>query len=100
MRTLADQVRTCLLQPPQPESLYVVRPGVAEGKAIRKARVTHDLEFSEELVAVWQWSKVSGLLSATPGSLIFMTDGIRIAEPRVRLRTAIGYDMFGEYTFR
>lgn len=100
MPTLADQVRACLLQPPQPDSLHVVMPGVAEGKAIRKARVTHDLEFSEELLAVWQWGTVSGLLSATPSSLIFMNDGIRIAEPRARLRMAIGYETFGEYSFR
>lgn len=51
----------------------------------------------DDLIAVWQWSKVSGLVSATPSSLICTGQDIRIAEPRLRL--AIGYERLGEYAF-
>lgn len=95
---MTDLVRECLMMPPQPASLHVVRPGISQDMQLRKAWVTHRLEPWEELIAVWQWGRVAGLLSAAPSSLIFMSDGIRIAEPRLRL--AIGYDTFAEYTFR
>ncbi len=95
---IADLVRECLMLPPQPGSLHVARPGVPPDRQLRKARVTHRLGPWEEIIAAWQWGRAAGLVSATPSSLIFMSDGIRIAEPRLRL--AISYETFGEYTFR
>jgi hypothetical protein len=92
-----DVVRECLLRPPQPERLYVLRPRVPEGRQLRKARATHRLDAGEELIAVWQWSRVMGAVSATPSSLIFTSLGIRIAEPRLRLN--IPYSAFNEATF-
>jgi hypothetical protein len=95
---LPDLVRQCLLRPPQPDGLYVSQPGVPESRPLRRARVIHGLEPWEDLVAVWQWSKVSGLVSVRPSSLIFTGRDIRIAEPRLRL--AIAYETFGAYNFR
>ena len=94
---MREVVRECLLRPPQPESLYVAQPGMPEGRQLRKARATHRLEPGEELVAVWQWSRAMGILSATPSSLIFTSLGVRIAEPRLRLN--IPYSEFREYAF-
>jgi len=94
---MRDAVRECLLRPPQPERLFVLQPGMSEGRRLRKARATHSLDPGEELIGVWQWSKVRGIVSATPSSLIFTSRGIRIAEPRLRLN--IGYDTFGACTF-
>jgi hypothetical protein len=94
---MRDLVRECLLRPPQPERLYVLQPGMPEGRQLRKARATHRLEAGEELIAVWQWSRVMGAVSATPSSLIFTSEGIRIAEPRLRL--SIPYRAFGDCTF-
>ena len=42
-------------------------------------------------------SNALGMVSATPSSLIFTGQDIRIAEPRLRL--AIAYARFGAYTF-
>jgi hypothetical protein len=94
---MRDLVRECLLRPPQPERLFVLQPGVPEGRQLRKARATHRLDPGEELIAVWQWSKVMGIVNATPSSLIFTSRGIRIAEPRLRLN--IGYSTFAECAF-
>lgn len=95
---MRDLVRDCLLRPPQPDSLYVLQPGTPEGRQLRKARATHHLEVDEALIAVWQWSRVMGALSPTPSSLLFTSQGIRIAEPRLRLK--IPYSTFPECTFR
>jgi hypothetical protein len=92
-----DLVRECLLRPPQPDRLYVLQPGRPEGRQLKKARATHHLEADEELIAVWQWSKVMGAFSATPSSLIFTSQGIRIAEPRLRLN--IPYSAFHSCSF-
>jgi hypothetical protein len=94
---IRDAVRECLLRPPQPDRLYVLQPGVPEGRQLTKARATHRLEAGEELIAVWQWSRVMGAVSATPSSLIFTSHGIRIAEPRLRLN--IPYRAFPDYSF-
>lgn len=94
---MRDLVRECLLRPPQPDRLYVLQPGTPEGRQLRKARATHRLEAAEELIAVWQWSRVMGAVSATPSSLIFTSQGIRIAEPRLRL--TIPYSAFHDCTF-
>ncbi len=94
---LPDLVLECLLRPPQPRGLRVAQPGRPDGRQFRRARGAHRLEPWEELVAVWPWATVAGLFSAAPSSLIFTTRGIAIAEPRLRL--AIGYDMFSDYTF-
>lgn len=94
---MSELVRACLLRSPQPDCLHVVRPGAAEGKELQKARATHLLEPSEELIAVWQWAKVMGMFSSTPNSLIFTSDGIRIAEGRLRLN--IPYRAFSGCTF-
>jgi hypothetical protein len=94
---MRDKVRECLLRPPQPDRLYVLQPGVPESRQLRKARATHRLEAGEELIAVWQWSRVMGALSATPSSLIFTSRGIRIAEPRLRL--SIPYGTFQDCNF-
>lgn len=91
-------VRDCLLRPPQPERLYVQLPGIPEGRQFSKARATHRLDAGEELIAVWQWSRVVGAVSATPSSLVFTSQGIRIAEPRLRLN--IPYSAFPDCTFR
>lgn len=95
---MRDLVRECLRRPPQPERLYVLEPGLPEGMQLRKARATHRLDAGEELIAVWQWSRVMGAVSATPSSLIFTCQGIRIAEPRLRLN--IPYSAFRDCTFR
>jgi hypothetical protein len=94
---MRDLVRDCLLQPPQPDRLYVLQPGRQEGKQLRKARASHSLEIDEELIAVWQWSRVMGAFSATPSSLIFTSQGIRIAEPRLHLN--IPYSAFRDCAF-
>jgi hypothetical protein len=94
---MRDKVRECLLRPPQPDRLYVLQPGTPEGRQVRKAQATHRLEAGEELIAVWQWSRVMGALSATPSSLIFTSHGIRIAEPRLRLN--IPYGAFQDCNF-
>lgn len=94
---MREQVRECLLRPPQPDRLYVLQPGTPEGRQLRKARATHRLEAGEEIIAVWQWSRVMGVFSATPSSLIFTSQGIRIAEPRLRLN--IPYGAFRDCTF-
>ena len=94
---MRDLVSECLLRPPQPARLFVLQPGMPEGRQLRKARATHRLDPGEELIAVWQWPKVMDIVSATPSSLIFTSLGIRIAEPRLRLN--IGYDTFGACTF-
>lgn len=93
---MPELVRERLLRPPRCIDLYVVQPGEPEAKQVRKARVTHALEPSEELIAVWQW-KV-GLFSRTPDSLIFTSRGIRIFDGGRRLD--ILYTDFGEYTFK
>ena len=90
-------VRECLLQPPQPDTLHLARVGAPEGRQLQRARITHHLEPWEELIAVWQWARVFGLIATAPSSLIFTGQGIRIAEPRLRL--SIGYDAFREHTF-
>lgn len=95
---VSDMVRQCLLRPPQPDGLYVAQPGVPESRALRRARHTHGLPSWEHLIAVWQWSKLSGVMGARPSSLIFTGRDIRIAEPRLRL--AIAYETFGAYSFR
>ena len=69
----------------------------AAGSQLRRARTTHRLEPWEELIAVWQWARVLGMIAAAPSSLIFTSQGIRIAEPRLRL--SISYDAFREHTF-
>lgn len=94
---LSGVVRECLLWPPQPDSLYVVRPGTPEVRQVQKARATHPLEPGEELIAVWQWAKVMGMFSATPSSLIFTSHGIRIAEARLRLN--VPYSAFHQHAF-
>jgi len=94
---MRDLVRECLLRPPQPDRLYVLQPGMPESKQVRKARATHHLEADEALIAVWQWSRVMGAFNATPSSLIFTSQGIRIAEPRLRLK--IPYSTFPECSF-
>jgi hypothetical protein len=94
---MPDLVRECLLQPPQPGTLHVARAGAREGRQLRRARITHRLEPWEELIAVWQWAHLLGLIAATPSSLIFTGQGIRIAESRLRL--SIGYDAFRMHTF-
>jgi hypothetical protein len=94
---MRDLVRECLLRHPQPERLYVLQPGMPEGRQLRKARATHRLDAGEELIAVWQWSRVMGAVSATPSSLVFTSQGIRIAEPRLRLN--IPYSAFHDCTF-
>jgi hypothetical protein len=94
---MPDLVRECLLRPPQPDCLHVARPGTPEGRQLQKARAAHHIEPGEELIAVWQWAKVMGMLSAAPSSLIFTSHGIRIAEPRLRLN--IPYSTFHDYTF-
>lgn len=95
---LPDLVRQCLQRPPQPDGLYVTHPGVPETRPLRRARAIHGLPPWEDLIAVWQWSKVAGLVGARPSSLIFTERDIRIAEPRLRL--AIAYETFGAFTFR
>lgn len=95
---LPDLVRQCLLHPPQPDGLSIAQPGAPESRPLRRARMTHGLEPWENLIAVWQWSKISGVVGATPSSLIFTGRDIRIAEPRLRL--TIAYETFGAYTFR
>jgi hypothetical protein len=95
--SLPDLVRECLLQPPQPDGLHVVQPGLPEGRPLHKVRTTHRLESPEELIAVWQWEPVMGMFFRTPGSLAFTSHGIRIAEGRLRLN--IPYGAFDEYTF-
>jgi hypothetical protein len=92
-----DLVRECLLRPPQPDTLHLARPGVREGRQLKRARTTHRLEPWEELIAVWQWARVLGMIAAAPGSLIFTSAGIRIAEPRLHL--CISYDAVREHTF-
>ncbi len=87
----------CLLRPPQPDTLHVARAGARAGRQLRLARTTHRLEPWEELIAVWQWARVLGMIATAPGSLIFTSQGIRIAEPRLRL--SISYDLFREHTF-
>jgi hypothetical protein len=94
---MPDLVRGCLLRPPQPDTLHVARPGVPDGRQLKRARAAHFLEPWEELVAVWQWARVLGMIAAAPSSLIFTSAGIRIAEPRLRL--SISYDAFREHTF-
>ncbi len=96
-RPLRDLVRECLLRPPQPDRLYVLQPGMPEGRQLRKARATHHLDADEALIAVWQWSRVMGAVSARPSSLIFTSKGIGIAEPRLRLK--IPYSTFPECSF-
>jgi hypothetical protein len=95
---LPDLIRQCLLRPPQPDGLSVAQLGAPESRALRRARVTHGLEPWEDLIAVWQWSKTSGVVGARPSSLIFTGRDIRIAEPRLRL--AIAYETFGAHEFR
>jgi hypothetical protein len=95
---LGELVRDCLSRPPQPDDLIVAQPGAPEPRPLRRARVTHGLPPWEELIAVWQWSKMSGLVGGRPSSLIFTGRDIRIAEPRLQL--AIAYKTFGAYTFR
>jgi hypothetical protein len=95
---LPDLVRQCLLRPPQPDGLYVAQPGAPESRSLRRARATHGLEPWDDLIAVWQWSKVAGLVGARPSSLIFTGRDIRIAEPRLQL--TIAYETFAAYTFR
>ncbi|HUA43524.1 MAG TPA: hypothetical protein VMA32_18260 [Streptosporangiaceae bacterium] len=94
---MRDLVRECLLRSPQPDRLYVLQPGLPEGRQVQKARATHHLDADEVLIAVWQWSRVMGAFSATPSSLIFTSKGIGIAEPRLRLK--IPYRTFPECTF-
>jgi hypothetical protein len=91
-------VRDCLLRPPQPDTLHLARPGAREGRQLQRARATHRLEPWEELIAVWQWARVIGMIAAAPGSLIFTSAGIRIAEPRLHL--SIRYEAFREHIFR
>jgi hypothetical protein len=76
------------------------RGGVAVGpfRVVRRSHRPSRSADSTELSVVWQRSNGLGLVSATPSSLIFLSDGIRIAERRLRL--AISYDTFGAYTFR
>jgi hypothetical protein len=95
---LSDLVRECLSRAPQPDGLYVAQPGAPESRALRRARVTHGLPPWEDLIAVWQWSRLSGVMGARPSSLVFTGRDIRMAEPRLRL--AIAYETFGAYTFR
>lgn len=95
---LAELVRQCLQHSPQPDGLSVAQPGAPESRPLRRARATHRLEPWEDLIAVWQWSKISGMVGATASSLIFTGRDIRVAEPRLRL--AIAYETFGAYTFR
>jgi hypothetical protein len=90
-------VRECLLRPPQPDTLHVARAGARAGRQLQRARTTHRLEPWEELIAVWQWTRVLGLIAAARSSLIFTSQDIRIAEPRLRL--SISYDAFREHTF-
>jgi hypothetical protein len=94
---MRDLVRECLLRPPQPDRLYVLQPGTPEGSQLKEARTTHHLDAVEELIAVWQWSRLMGALSATPSSIIFTSQGIRIAEPRLRLN--IPYSAFHSCSF-
>jgi hypothetical protein len=93
---LPGLVRECLLRPPQPDTLHVARAGAREGRQLQRARTSHRLEPWEELIAAWQWARVLGMIAA-PSSLIFTSQGIRIAEPRLRL--SISYDAFREHTF-
>jgi hypothetical protein len=94
---MPGRVRECLLQPPQPDTLHVAQAGAREGRQLQRARITHRLEPWEDLIAVWQWARVFGLNATAPSSLIFTTQGIRIAEPRLRL--SIAYCAFREHTF-
>jgi hypothetical protein len=71
--------------------------GLPEGRQLQRARAAHRLEPWEVLIAVWQWARVLGMISAAPSSLIFTSEGIRIAEPRLCL--SISYDAFREHTF-
>ena len=95
---LTGVIRECLLWPPQPDSLYVVRPGTREVRQLQKARATHPLEPGEEIIAVWQWARLTGMFSSTPKSLAFTSHGIRVAEARLRLN--VPYGAFHEYAFR
>jgi hypothetical protein len=90
-------VLECLLDPPQPDSLHVARPGQPPGRQLRRARAAHRVEPWEDLIAVWLWAPALSAVGRTPGSLIFTSVGIAIAEPRLLL--AIRYAGFGDYTF-
>jgi hypothetical protein len=94
---VATLVRECLLDPPQPASLHVARPGQPLGRQLRRARAEHRLEPWEELIAAWRWAPVLSTISRAPASLIFTGVGVAIAEPRLRL--AIRYDAFADYAF-
>ena len=48
---MRDLVSECLLRPPQPARLFVLQPGIPEGRQLRKARATHRLDPGEELIA-------------------------------------------------
>jgi hypothetical protein len=56
-------VRECLLRPPQPDTLHVARAGARAGRQLRRARTAHRLEPWEELIAVWQWARVLGVIA-------------------------------------
>ncbi len=96
--SLPDLVQACLLQSPQPDGLVVAQPGQSESRQLRRARATHRLEPWEELIAVWQWAPVLSLVSRAPDSLIFTSEGIRIAEKRLRLH--LPYSAFAGCRFR
>jgi hypothetical protein len=100
----AALVRKCLLEPPQPSSLYVVPRSHPENYVIRNARAVHSLEKDEALIAVWGLQGPT-FFNPKASSLVFTSYGIRIFQRKTGLfgqpeRTVyIPYSQFNKCEF-
>jgi hypothetical protein len=94
---MSELARQCLYRHQWPYS-DIVQPGGPENRKVRKARATHSLEPSEELIAVLEWGwGISGFFRETRDSLILTSRGIRIVDRNRRLY--IPYSDLHAYTF-